>query len=60
MSKPFDSDNAIFLIRMIWQGDEEMELGKHPYQKFLLVVGTAVITLIICVSIGYLMANFLN
>lgn len=39
---------------------KQREIGKRPYQKFLLVVGVAVFALVICVSIGYFMVNFLN
>lgn len=39
---------------------KQREIGKRPYQKFLLIVGVAVFALVICVSIGYFMVNFLN
>lgn len=39
---------------------KQREIGKRPYQKFLLGVGIAVIALVVCVLIGYFMTNFLN
>ena len=39
---------------------EQREIGKRPYQKILLVIGTALITLVTCVVIGFLMHIFLN
>lgn len=39
---------------------KQREIGKRPYQKILLVLGSALITLVICVLIGFLMHIFLN
>ena len=39
---------------------KQREIGKRPYQKILLVLGSALITLVICVLIGFLMHMFLN
>lgn len=39
---------------------KQREIGKRPYQKFLLVVGSALITFVVCVIIGFLMHIFLN
>ena len=39
---------------------EQREIGKRPYQKILLVIGSALITLVTCVVIGFLMHIFLN
>ena len=39
---------------------KQREIGKRPYQKILLVIGSAVLTLVICVLIGFLMHIFLN
>ena len=39
---------------------KQCEIGKRPYQKILLVIGTALITLVVCVLIGFLMHIFLN
>ena len=39
---------------------KQREVGKRPYQKILLVIGTALITFAICVLIGFLMHIFLN
>lgn len=39
---------------------KQREIGKRPYQKFLLVVGSAVIALVVCVAIDYFITNFLN
>ena len=39
---------------------EQREIGKRPYQKILLVMGSALITLVTCVVIGFLMHIFLN
>lgn len=36
------------------------EIGKRPYQKFLLVIGCAVISFVVCVLIGLIMNLFLN
>ena len=36
------------------------EIGKRPYQKNLLVIGSMLITLAVCVLIGFLMHVFLN
>ena len=39
---------------------KQREIGKRPYQKILLVIGTALITFAVCVLIGFLMHIFLN
>ena len=39
---------------------KQREIGKRPYQKILLVIGSAVLTLVICVLIDFLMYIFLN
>lgn len=40
--------------------DKQVEIGKRPYQKILLAVGSAIITMLICFLIGLLMNFFLN
>ena len=40
--------------------DKQVEIGKRPYQKILLVVGSAIITILICFLIGLLMNFLLN
>ena len=39
---------------------KQREIGKRPYQKFLLVIGSALIAFVVCVIIGFLMHIFLN
>ena len=39
---------------------KQREIGKRPYQKILLVIGSAAVTLIVCVLIGFLMHILLN
>ena len=39
---------------------KQREIGKRPYQKILLAMGSALITLVICAVIGFLMHIFLN
>lgn len=39
---------------------KHVEVGKRPYQKVLLVIGSAVITVSVCFLIGFLMHIFLN
>ena len=39
---------------------KQREIGKRPYQKILLVIGTALATFVVCVLIGFLMNIFLN
>lgn len=39
---------------------KQREIGKRPYQKILLVIGSAVITFVVCILIGFLMHFFLN
>lgn len=39
---------------------KQQEIGKRPYQKILLVIGSAFITLCVCKLIGLLMHMFLN
>ena len=39
---------------------KQREIGKRPYQKIFLVIGSAVLTFVVCVLIGFLMHIFLN
>lgn len=39
---------------------KQVEVGKRPYQKILLVIGSVVITVAICFLIGFLLHIFLN
>ena len=39
---------------------KQREIGKRPYQKILLVMGSAVIAFVACILIGFLMHIFLN
>ena len=39
---------------------KQQEIGKRSYQKMLLVIGSALITLCVCILIGLLMHMFLN
>ena len=39
---------------------KQREIGKRPNQKILLVIGTALITFVVCVLISFLMHIFLN
>jgi hypothetical protein len=39
---------------------KQREIGKRPYQKVLLVIGSAVVTFVACMLIGLLMHVFLN
>ena len=39
---------------------KQREIGKRPYQKILLVIGSAAVTFAVCVVIGFLMHIFLN
>ena len=39
---------------------KQREIGKRLYQKILLVIGSAVLTFVVCVLIGFLMHIFLN
>ena len=39
---------------------KQQEIGKRPYQKMLLVIGSAFITLCVCMLIGLLMHMFFN
>ena len=39
---------------------KQREIGKRSYQKILLVIGSAAVTLIVCVLIDFLMHSFLN
>lgn len=39
---------------------KQREIGKRPYQKIFLVIGSALITLVVCVLIGFLMHIFMN
>ena len=39
---------------------KQREIGKRPYQKILLVIGSALITFVVCVLMVFLMHIFLN
>lgn len=39
---------------------KQREIGKRPYQKILLVIGSMLIAFVVCVLIGLLMNAFLN
>ena len=39
---------------------KQREIGKRPYQKILIVIGTALTTFVVCVLIGFLMHILLN
>ena len=39
---------------------KQREIGKRPYQRILLVIGSGLITFVVCVLIGFLMHIFLN
>lgn len=39
---------------------KQREIGKRPYQRILLVVGSAVVAFVVCILIGFLMHIFLN
>ena len=39
---------------------QQREIGKRPYQKIFLVIGSALITFVVCVLIGFLMHIFMN
>ena len=39
---------------------KQCEIGKRPYQKILLVIGSGLITFAVCILIGFLMHVFLN
>lgn len=39
---------------------KQREIGKRPYQKIFLVIGSALITIVVCVLIGFLMHIFMN
>ena len=39
---------------------KQREIGKRPYQKIYLVIGSALITFVVCVLIGFLMHIFMN
>ena len=39
---------------------KQREIGKRPYQKILLVIGSALATAAVCVLIGLVMHIFLN
>ena len=39
---------------------KQREIGKRPYQKIFLVIGSALITFVVCVLIGILMHIFMN
>lgn len=40
--------------------NKQVEIGKRPYQKILLAIGSAIITIIVCFIIGLLINIFLN
>ena len=39
---------------------KQREIGKRPYQKIFLVIGSALIPFVVCVLIGFLMHIFMN
>ena len=39
---------------------KQREIGKRPYQKILLTIGSALITFVVCAVIGFLIHIFLN
>ena len=39
---------------------KQREIGKRPYQRILLVIGSAVVAFVVCILIGFLMHIFLN
>lgn len=39
---------------------KQREIGKRPYQKIFLVIGSALLTFVVCVLIGFLMHIFMN
>ena len=39
---------------------KQQEIGKRPYQRVLLVIGSGLITFVVCILIGFLMHIFLN
>lgn len=39
---------------------KQREIGKRPYQRILLVIGSAVAAFVVCILIGFLMHTFLN
>ena len=39
---------------------KQREIGKRPYQKIILVIGSAAVTFAVCVLIGFLMHFFLD
>ena len=39
---------------------KQREIGKRPYQRILLAIGSALITFAVCVLIGFLMHFFLD
>lgn len=39
---------------------KQVEVGKRPYQRILLVIGSAAITVAVCFLIGFMMHIFLN
>ena len=39
---------------------KQREIGKRPYQKIFLVIGSALITFVVWVLIGFLMHIFMN
>ena len=39
---------------------KQQEIGKRPYQRILLVIGSGLITFVVCILIGFLMHIFLN
>jgi transcriptional regulator with XRE-family HTH domain len=40
--------------------NKQREIGKRPYQKILLAIGSAVIAAVVCILIGFLLHIFLN
>ena len=46
--------------RLLDDIQKQREIGKRPYQKILLVIGSGLITFAVCILIGFLMHVFLN
>ena len=60
MEKAFDrqkNKNRLILLDDI---QKQREIGKRPYQKILLVIGSAAVTFAVCVLIGFPMHFFLD
>ena len=51
---------AFFEGKLLDDIHKQREIGKRPYQKILLVIGSAAVTFAVCVLIGFLMHFFLD